>query len=178
MIYDKFSEGTYVTNVIVPLLRATLEDLPNGCICLSTAERQSLASKARKNSRTNKERMGKKPDVMVFNQYAEKTFELVYVESSRIVSCATKKTNDNVKLWRETLDGASFVNIACRLTSNQFGIIGIQRVKALARLLITLRNVLIVNKSLLARALEQAVTNPPRNVHSSPIVSTPPYSLN
>ena len=36
-----------------------------------------------------------------------------------------KKQNDEVKLWRETLDGASFVNIACRPTSNQFGIVGI-----------------------------------------------------
>jgi len=106
-----------------------------------------------------------------------------------------------------------FVNTACRPTSNQFGIVGIQvagttiylnvlmndasgipryfhldhadipldsnspkRVKSLVRLLLTLRNILIVNKSLLARALEQAISNPPRNVHSSPTVSTPPYN--
>ena len=37
-----------------------------------------------------------------------------------------KKTDDEVKLWRETLDGISFVNLACRPLSNQFGIVGIQ----------------------------------------------------
>jgi hypothetical protein len=30
------SEGTYITDVIVPLLRASLANLPNGYICLST----------------------------------------------------------------------------------------------------------------------------------------------
>nr|CAG8448204.1 12015_t:CDS:2 [Entrophospora candida] len=39
------SEGTYITDIIMPLLRASLEDMPNGCVRLSTAERQSLASK-------------------------------------------------------------------------------------------------------------------------------------
>ncbi|GES81253.1 hypothetical protein GLOIN_2v1776328 [Rhizophagus clarus] len=184
---SKQSEGTYVTDIIVPLLRATLGDLPSGYICLSTAERQSLASKARKNAGTDKERMGKKPDVMVLDQYVDKIIELTYVECSRIVCSATKKANDEVKLWRETLDGASFVNIACRPTSSQFGIVGIQvagttiylnRVKSLVRLLLTLRNILIVNKSLLARALEQAISNPPQNVHPSPTVSTPPYNNN
>lgn len=70
--------------------------------------------------------MGKKPDIMVLDQYVDKIFELIYVECSRIVCSTTKKANDEVKLWRETLDGASFVNIACRPTSNQFGIVGIQ----------------------------------------------------
>nr|CAG8646908.1 12663_t:CDS:2 [Entrophospora candida] len=31
------SEGTYIVDVIMPLLRASLEDMPNGRICLSTA---------------------------------------------------------------------------------------------------------------------------------------------
>ncbi|CAH1768333.1 12323_t:CDS:2 [Entrophospora sp. SA101] len=39
------SEGTYITDVVVPLLRAGLGNLPNGYICLSTAERQSLATR-------------------------------------------------------------------------------------------------------------------------------------
>ncbi|CAG8652043.1 10617_t:CDS:2, partial [Paraglomus occultum] len=96
------SEGTYVTDVIVPLLRASLENLPNGYICLSTAERQSIASKARRNKRLSGERMGKKPDVMMLIKDKEKIFELSYVESSRIKCTETKK---NAKLWRETLDG-------------------------------------------------------------------------
>ncbi|CAG8817999.1 22345_t:CDS:1, partial [Racocetra persica] len=119
---NKQSEGTYVTDVVVPLLRAALGGLPNSHICLSTAERQSLASKARRNIGTSKERMGKKPDV----EYEKKIIEILYVECSRIVCDATKKADDDTKLWRETLDGVSFVSAVCRPTSNQFGIVGIQ----------------------------------------------------
>ncbi|CAG8707263.1 15779_t:CDS:2, partial [Acaulospora colombiana] len=64
-----------------------------------TAERQSLASKARRSIRVNEERMGKKPDIMV---------------------------DDDVKLWRETLDGMSFIGSSCRPVRNQFGIVGLQ----------------------------------------------------
>ncbi|CAB5394365.1 unnamed protein product [Rhizophagus irregularis] len=150
---SKQSEGTYVTDIIVPLLRATLGDLPSGYICLSTAERQSLASKARKNAGTDKERMGKKPDVMV----AGTTIYLNVL------------MNDASGIPRYFhLDHADIP-----LDSNSS-----KRVKSLVRLLLTLRNILIVNKSLLARALEQAISNPPRNVHPSPTVSTPPYNNN
>ncbi|CAG8588166.1 8525_t:CDS:2 [Acaulospora morrowiae] len=38
----------------------------------------------------------------------------------------TKKANDEVKLWRETLDGISLVNLVCRPLSNQFEIVGVQ----------------------------------------------------
>ncbi|CAG8758730.1 21807_t:CDS:10, partial [Gigaspora margarita] len=143
------SEGTYIADIIMPLLRASLENMPNG-------------------------------------------------ESSRIVCDDTKKTEDEVKLWRETLDGMDYVNVACRPVRNQFGIIGIQiagediylnvlvndagglsryfhlchaeipltpqtpwRVEPLVHLLLTLRNILIVNQSLLMQALEQAVSHPP-----------------
>ena len=50
------------------------------------------------------------------------------------------------------------------------------RVKSLIRVLLTLRNIMIVNKSLLMQALEQAISNTPRNVNPSPTVSTPPYN--
>ena len=120
------SEGTYVADVIIPLLRASLSGLPNGSICLSTAERQSLASKARRNLGINEERMGKKPDVMGLLKQDEKIIELMYTESSRIICSKSKKADDDVKLWRETLDGASFVSALCRPTGNQFGVVGIQ----------------------------------------------------
>ncbi|CAG8443359.1 11450_t:CDS:2 [Ambispora leptoticha] len=79
-----------ITNIIVTLLRVSLEDLSNGSVCLSTAERQTP--------------IGKKPDIMVMENVED----------------------DSVKLWRETLDGISFVGTACRPTSNQFGIAGVQ----------------------------------------------------
>jgi len=68
--------------------------------------------------------MGKKPDAMVLVKYEGKINEIAYTECSRIVTNDTKKAE--VKLWRETLDGISFVNLACRPLINQFGIVGIQ----------------------------------------------------
>jgi hypothetical protein len=206
------SEGTYITNVIMPLLRASLSDLPNGYICLSMAERQSLASKAHRNDRTGKVKMGKKPDIMALERCNGKLVEFLYVESSRIVCSPTKKTDDEIKLWRELLDGSSYISSACRPTCNQFGVVGVQvasekiylnvlvndasgipryfhldhaeipltsevglRTKALIRLLLTLRNIIIVNKNLLKHAIEQAVSHPPRNTSPSPTVTTPEH---
>jgi hypothetical protein len=156
--------------------------------------------------------MGKKPDVMGLIKQNDKIFELIYTESSRIICSETKKEEDDVKLWREMLDGASFISALCRPAGNQFGVVGIQvagttiylnvlvkdlagipryfhldhaeiplsphqsRLKSLIRLLLTLRNVMIVNKSLLMQALEQATSHPPRNVNQSSTVSTPPYN--
>ncbi|CAG8447442.1 5179_t:CDS:2, partial [Dentiscutata heterogama] len=77
------SEGTYVTEVIIPLLRSSLGNLPNGCIALSTAERESLASKARRNIGSHDEQI--------------------------LSAVIQKKNDDEVKLWRETLDGASSI---------------------------------------------------------------------
>ncbi|RHZ87882.1 hypothetical protein Glove_29g92 [Diversispora epigaea] len=84
------SEETYITDVIMPLLRASLGDLPNGYICLSTAERQSLASKVRRNDGTGKVKMGKKPDIMALENCDGKLVEFLYVESSRIVLAGEK----------------------------------------------------------------------------------------
>ena len=50
------------------------------------------------------------------------------------------------------------------------------RPKSLICLLLTLRNIMIVNKSLLMQALDQATSHLPRNVNPSPTVSTPSYN--
>ena len=50
----------------------------------------------------------------------------MYTESSRIVCSNSKKSDDEIKLWRETLDGASYISALCRPVGNQFGIVGIQ----------------------------------------------------
>jgi hypothetical protein len=51
-----------------------------------------------------------------------------------------------------------------------------QKVKSHLRLLLTLRNIMIMNKSLLIQALEQATSHPSRNVNPSPTISMPPYN--
>ncbi|UZO23463.1 uncharacterized protein OCT59_015803 [Rhizophagus irregularis] len=67
---------------------------------------------------------GKKPDIMGLLEQDEKIIELLYTESSRIVCSNSKKSDDEVKLWRETLDEASYISALCRPTGNQFGIKG------------------------------------------------------
>ncbi|RIB04335.1 hypothetical protein C2G38_2222604 [Gigaspora rosea] len=145
-----------------------------------------------KNAGVDKERMEKIPDIMGLLKHDGKIVEFMFAECSRIICCNSKKDDGDVKLWRETLDGMSFIDSLCRPTGNQFGVVGIQvagttirlnvlvrdlggipryfhldhaeiplsphllHTKALIRLLSTLRNILIVNKSLLMKALEQA----------------------
>ncbi|CAJ0837425.1 13630_t:CDS:2 [Entrophospora sp. SA101] len=165
---------------------------------------------ARRNNGTGKEKMGKKPDIMALEKCNGKLLEFLYAESSRIVCSNTKKADDGVKLWRELLDGISYIYSACKPICNQFGVVGIQvagekiylsvlvkdasgilryfhldhaeipltsevswRTKALIRLLLTLRNIIIVNKNLLVQATGQAVSHPPRNTYQSPTVSSP-----
>ncbi|RHZ63295.1 hypothetical protein Glove_330g73 [Diversispora epigaea] len=170
----------------MPLLRANLSDFPNGYICLSTAERQSLASKAHRNGDTDKVKMGKKPDIMTLEKCNGKLVEFLYVESSRIVCSSTKKADNEIKLWRELLDRSSYIGSAYRSICNQFGRdpnhaeipltseVGLYT-KALIRLLLTLRNIIIVNKNLLKQAMEQAVSYPSQNNSPSPTVTTPEY---
>ena len=62
--------------------------------------------------------MGKKPDIMGLLKQDEKIIELLYTESSRIICSKSKKTDNDIKLWRETLDGTSFVSALCRLAGN------------------------------------------------------------
>ena len=141
--------------------------------------------------------MGKKPDVMGLIKQDDKIFELIYTESSCIICSETKKEEDDVKLWRETLDGASFISALCRPTGNQFGIVGIQvagsviylnvLVKDLAGIsryfhvdhaeipfspsnIARVKSLMRILLTLRIQALEQASSHPPRNVKPSPTV--------
>ncbi|RHZ89168.1 hypothetical protein Glove_18g128 [Diversispora epigaea] len=128
---------------------------------------------------------------MVMAKYGGKIFELAYVELSRILCTKSKKEDDSVKLWRETLDSISFVGVACRPTNNQFGIVGIQVAGEYLYL-----NILVKDASgipryfhvdqveipftkntscLLIQALEQANTRPPRNAQQSPTITSPSH---
>jgi hypothetical protein len=114
------SEGTYMTNMIVPMIRASLKDLPIGKSgYISTAERQSIASKDRRG-------VGKRPDVMFIASCNNRSYELIYGESSRIICDEQKKENDRVKTWREMNDGMYWAHKGCKPDKDDFGIIGIQ----------------------------------------------------
>ncbi|CAG8663898.1 4999_t:CDS:2, partial [Dentiscutata heterogama] len=117
------SEGTYVTDVIVPLLRASLKKLPiRNTAFLSTAERQSQASADRKGG----ENKGKRPDIMLIEEYDGKLYELIFAECSRLICPKRKEDDDKIKLWREMNDGLYWTYSGCRPDINQFGVIRVQ----------------------------------------------------
>ncbi|PKB96179.1 hypothetical protein RhiirA5_404502 [Rhizophagus irregularis] len=188
---NKQSEGTYITDVIVPLLRASLVNLPNGYICTSIAERQSIASKIRKNKGIDGERIGKKPDIMGIMKQDTNDIELIYVESSRI-TCSKKKKMMMIPAGNEFgVVGIQIAGLDMRLNVLVKDLGGIPRyfhldhaeipisphltnTKSLIRVLLNLRNVMIVNKSLITQAL---LENPPRNTSQNTTVSTPDNSM-
>ncbi|CAG8464459.1 8759_t:CDS:2 [Paraglomus occultum] len=102
---ESISEGTYVSNVIVPAIRASLKNVPlEKSSFVSTSERQSSASADRK----GKGRLGRRPDIMFVIKLDDRLFELMYAECLRLI-CTKTKEIDEVKLWRECNDGMYYV---------------------------------------------------------------------
>ncbi|CAH1765876.1 15529_t:CDS:2, partial [Entrophospora sp. SA101] len=84
---ESLNEGTYVTNIIVPAIRALLKNLPYGMSTfISTSERQSIASADRKRGSNDegKTKLGRRPDIMFVMKDRGKKYELMYTECSRI----------------------------------------------------------------------------------------------
>ncbi|CAG8835722.1 2487_t:CDS:2, partial [Racocetra persica] len=104
------SEGTYVAEVIIPLLSHKFGKPSQRLYSFKYGRTRKFRSKARRNIGMDEMRMGKKPDQF------------------------KKKKDDEVKLWRETLDGASFKGLSCKPRSNQFGVVGIQIAGTVMRL--------------------------------------------
>ncbi|KAG9300974.1 hypothetical protein G9A89_005032 [Geosiphon pyriformis] len=117
------NEGTYQSTVIVSAIRASLKNLPIGdSFFISTSEKQSIASANRKGEGY----MGRRPDIMLVVKYLETVFELMYVECSRLICSRQKKTDDEIKLWRETNDGLYWIRQSLKPDKDQFDIVGIQ----------------------------------------------------
>ncbi|CAG8816375.1 277_t:CDS:2, partial [Cetraspora pellucida] len=107
---ESLSEGTCVSNVIVPLIRATLFHNSFGkSAFISTQKRRRENGKATRHY------------VRLYGRY-----ELTYSECSRITCTKQKEDDDDVKLWRESNDGMYWAHKSRRLEKEQFGIIGIQ----------------------------------------------------
>ncbi|PKY53856.1 hypothetical protein RhiirA4_447785 [Rhizophagus irregularis] len=120
---ETMNEGTYVNNVVVSAIHATLFDNPFGeHAFITTFERQSIASSDRRGDG----RTGRRPDIMLVSKESDKLYELMYVECSRIFCNKQKEDDDNVKLWRETNDGMYWVQKSRKPEKGQFGIIGVQ----------------------------------------------------
>jgi len=80
---------------------------------------QSIASKDRRG-------VEKRPDVMFIASCNNRSYELIYGESSCIICDEQKKKNDKVKTWREMNDGMYWAHKGCKLENDNFSIIGIQ----------------------------------------------------
>src|SRR6185436_13364300 len=50
----------------------------------------------------------------------------MYVECSRLICSPQKKTDDEIKLWRETNDGLYWIRQSLKPGKDQFGIVGMQ----------------------------------------------------
>nr|CAG8644756.1 9564_t:CDS:2 [Entrophospora candida] len=117
------NEGTYVNNVITPLINACLFNNPFGeSAFITTFERQIIASADRRGDG----KVGRRPDIMFTSKEEYKYYELMYTECSRITCTDQKEENDNIKLWRECNDGIYWAHKSHRLEKGQFGIIGMQ----------------------------------------------------
>ncbi|CAG8617992.1 4159_t:CDS:2 [Paraglomus occultum] len=133
---ESLNEGTYVTNMIVPALQASLKNLPYGKTCyITTFERQSIASADRRGEGQS----GRRPDIIFIMKDKNKKYELMYSECSRLF-CSPQKIEDDVKLWRETNDGMYWVYKSRRPEKDQFRIIGLQVAGSLLRLSVLIRD--------------------------------------
>ena len=55
--------------------------------------------------RKGKGKQGKRPDIMFIKERKGKLYELIFVESFRLICLQQKNDDDEVKLWREMNDG-------------------------------------------------------------------------
>ncbi|CAB4480539.1 unnamed protein product [Rhizophagus irregularis] len=90
---ETMNEGTYVNNVVVSAIRATLFDNPFGeHAFITTFERQSIASSDRRGDG----RTGRRPDIMLVSKESDKLYELITPlrRSSRILEDSSTVTSD------------------------------------------------------------------------------------
>ncbi|RHZ50404.1 hypothetical protein Glove_499g37 [Diversispora epigaea] len=150
------NEGTYVNNIIVPLINAYLSNNHFGeSAFITTFEQQSIAS-------TNKRgderytcqlsqgqisfddiyngRVGRRPNIMFISKEDDKYYELIYAECSKIICMKQKEEDDDIKLWRTCNDGLYWAQKSHRLKKEQFGIIGIQIAGCRLSLNVLIRN--------------------------------------
>ncbi|CAG8831428.1 35063_t:CDS:2, partial [Gigaspora margarita] len=140
---ESLNEGTYQSTVIFLLIKAILKNLPFGFSSfISTCERQSIAISDRKGEGN----IGRKPDMMYVVKYLDAFFEIMYLECSRLYCNQQKKTDDEIKLWRECNDGMYYTRKILKPEKDQFGIIGIQIAGNMMHLNVLVRDKTNINR--------------------------------
>ncbi|CAB5354728.1 unnamed protein product [Rhizophagus irregularis] len=133
---EVLNEGTYLTNLIVPAIRASLKisHMENSPILAHKYERQSITSADRR------KRSGRRPDIIFVMMDRGKKYELMYTECSRLFCTEQKIKDDAVKIWRETNDGMYWVYKGRRPEKDEFGVIGLQVAGSTLRLTVLIRD--------------------------------------
>nr|CAG8470395.1 11805_t:CDS:2 [Entrophospora candida] len=174
---ESLNEGTYVNNVVVSAIHASLFDNPFGeCAFITTFERQSLDRK-----KIDK-RMGRRPDIMFISKESNKLYELMYAECRRVenshfgivgVQVSGCKLRLNVLLIRDSVEVHRYYNlreseIPIRY-SNDPSIL-----EEFINTLLILRNILIVNINMsLLRSTRPCRSS--RNLEDSSTISSDYY---
>ncbi|CAG8530738.1 12900_t:CDS:1 [Racocetra persica] len=144
------NEGTYQSTVILLSIRAILKNLPFSLFSfISASERQSIASSDRKGKGR-----GRRPDIMFVIKYLEIFFELMYLECPRLYCDPRKKTDDEIKLWRETNDGIYWVRRVLKPEKEQFGIVGVQIAGNILHLNVLVRDIADIHRYLHIQSAE------------------------
>nr|CAG8557552.1 9295_t:CDS:2 [Entrophospora candida] len=210
-IQKDLNENGYLTDVVMPLIRAALKKIPHyKCIRVTTSEKESKSSKARRLTQGSG-KIGKKPDAMCIATINGFEFEIMFLEGSRLITGNNKFHDDDVKLWREGNDGMWHINNACKPKRNDFAVINIQVFKnemalnvlvkdingigryyhldkatiplvksggssilQIVRLLLTLRNIIIVDVSLLYEAMKHRAKSRKRGVKKTSTTTLSP----
>ncbi|PKC72610.1 hypothetical protein RhiirA1_452124 [Rhizophagus irregularis] len=112
---DNWFNNGYLTDVVIPLIRAAIKDIPNfNYMRVTTSEMESKNSKERWKLQKCSS-FGKKPDAMIIATICNIEFEIMFLEGSRLVADKGKRHSDSVKLWRGSNDGIWLASRRCKL---------------------------------------------------------------
>jgi len=84
----------------------------------------------------------------------DKLYELIFVESSRLICNENKKNDDKIKLWREMNDGMAYIHRNYRPEKNEFGILGIQIAGEMMHINILIKDIDDIHRLYCLRSVE------------------------
>ncbi|RGB32529.1 hypothetical protein C1646_762794 [Rhizophagus diaphanus] len=120
-----YRDNGYPTDVVIPLIRAAIKDIPNfNYIRVTTSVMESKSSKERRKLQKCSS-FGKKPYAMIIASIRNIEFEMMFLKGSRLFADKGKRHSDSVKLWRESNDGIWLASRGCKLKQD-FAITNIQ----------------------------------------------------
>ncbi|POG69550.1 hypothetical protein GLOIN_2v1776879 [Rhizophagus irregularis DAOM 181602=DAOM 197198] len=165
---DNWFNNGYLTDVVIPLIRAAIKDIPNfNYMRVTTSEMESKNSKERWKLQKCSS-FGKKPDAMIIATICNIEFEIMFLEGSRLVADKGKRHSDSVKLWRGSNDGIWLASLGTTTLIKPNCHLRIQEAFSIINLLLKLRIIIIVDIGLFKSAVKSKFNrNNRKNVKSS-----------